>query len=106
MSQAVLDSIPEDFGIGTFVMLENTDLNELSEDKGIRLMLRSARSLVKNEMESQVVTPFIPVSAGFKGNIDVTIASPLKKRNADSAGPGEKVGVLDNTIEKKKKKPK
>jgi hypothetical protein len=44
---AVIAAIPEGLGVGMFVSLERDDINGLSEDVGIKMLLRTTQTLVR-----------------------------------------------------------
>jgi hypothetical protein len=67
---AVITAIPDMFGVGMFVSLSRDDINELDENIGVRMLLRTAQTLVNKELERlqllpQPVQP-IPPNSGQK----------------------------------------
>jgi hypothetical protein len=44
----VIDAIPESLGVGMFVSLLREDINDLSPDVGIQMLLRTSQALVRS----------------------------------------------------------
>ena len=51
VAPAVIMAIPDMFGLGMFVSLSREDINELSEDRGIQMLLRTAQTLINKQLE-------------------------------------------------------
>jgi hypothetical protein len=50
---AVITAIPDGMGLGMFISMSREDINELSMDIGIQMMLRTTQTLVKGELTTQ-----------------------------------------------------
>lgn len=53
MGPAVISAIPDVFGLGMFISLSREDINELSQDIGVQMLLRTAQTLVKGELAAE-----------------------------------------------------
>lgn len=53
----VILAIPDAFGLGMFISLSREDVNELSQDIGVQILLRTAQTLVKGELAAQQLAP-------------------------------------------------
>jgi hypothetical protein len=77
---SVISLIPESFGVGIFSCLTREDINSLSGDVGIQMLLRAAQALVKTELATpktpQVVTR-PPRPATMEGGIGERPQGPV-----------------------------
>lgn len=55
MGPTVISAIPDAFGLGMSISLSREDVNELSQDVGVQMLLRTAQTLVKGELAAQQV---------------------------------------------------
>jgi hypothetical protein len=73
----VIDAIPESLSVGMFVSLLREDINDLSPDVGIQILLRTSQALVKNELATQsTVQPPLELPGDPRGIVAV---GPLRQ---------------------------
>jgi len=82
VSPSVIRTIPKGVGAGVFANFERTDLDELSGDRGIGMMLRAAQKLVKEQLEKPAV---------------VSIGLTIPTSTLNSTGMRENVAAQEST---------
>jgi hypothetical protein len=76
---AVIAAIPDIFGLGMFISLSREDINELSSDVGIQMLLRTTQTLVKGGLVTQSTTrPLEPATSvgERRGN---AVSAPIRQ---------------------------
>jgi hypothetical protein len=60
---STIAAIPDSFGLGMFISLSREDINELSQEVGTQMLLRTTQTLVRNELTSQLIArPAEPIA--------------------------------------------
>jgi hypothetical protein len=71
----VISAIPQGFGVGMFICLDRGDLDSLSDDGGIRMMVRTAQTLVRREVEKPSIITEAPVVSAAAAAAEVVAAA-------------------------------
>jgi hypothetical protein len=75
---AVIAAIPEGLGLGMFISLSRDDINGLSEDVGIQMLLRTTQTLVKGELATQPTTQSVePIALVREPRVNAAARHPV-----------------------------